>query len=474
MRIVLSGGEKGTYRNVLLANGVDHLALNITQFVIPKTKPVDLAELLGGATVFVYSSEGDEDVTKYDEFIRAHHTDIERVIGRPDYDGTWLGSKYVPLWNDPDDLERLAYLCERFGRVAISDKAINKKSGPRIKQLHQRWGAELIGLTSKIEVIESYPWSSVIVSSWNSVMRFGETQVWDMNALRRYPAQQKESARKRHRADIVRLGVDFDAVMEDDVTEIAKLAIRSWLAWEAHTFGITKAYDPVRHDDEEPPEQPEMGKVIAMSASKSSSPNTVSEWTPIATTPVRRRHENERSLLPVVGMEALVSRDDDDMESLGTGGRVASTIQYVDSGVRNCDSCYLAPKCPVFEEHANCAYRLPVELRTKDQLRSALRAMLEMQTSRILFARFAEELEGQGIDPALSNEVDRLFRLTREFKDIEDTRDLVRFEMEAKGEAGVLSRIFGQRVGQAARQLDTPLSTRELDQVIIDSEVLDP
>ena len=38
-----------------------------------------------------------------------------------------------------------------------------------------------------------------------------------------------------------------------------------------------------------------------------------------------------------------------------------------------------------------------------------LQAMIEMQASRVLFARFAEELEGQGLDPALSSEMDRLF-----------------------------------------------------------------
>lgn len=73
--------------------------------------------------------------------------------------------------------------------------------------------------------------------------------------------------------------------------------------------------------------------------------------------------------------------------------------------------------------------------------------------SRVLFARFAEELEGQGLDPALSDEVERLFALVEKFKDISDTRDVMRLEVEARGGAGVLSRIFGQSVGEATRQL---------------------
>jgi hypothetical protein len=115
---------------------------------------------------------------------------------------------------------------------------------------------------------------------------------------------------------------------------------------------------------------------------------------------------------------------------------------------------------------------MPVELKTKEQLRAALRAMLEMQTSRIMFAAFAEQLEGQGMDPNLSKEMDRLFALTERFKNIEDTRDLVRFEVEARSGAGVLSRIFGGRAAENANQLSAPISQQALDQVIIDAEVL--
>jgi hypothetical protein len=96
---------------------------------------------------------------------------------------------------------------------------------------------------------------------------------------------------------------------------------------------------------------------------------------------------------------------------------------------------------------------LPVDIKTKDQLNAVLQAMIEMQTSRVLFARFAEELEGQGLDPALSSEMDRLFSLIDKFKNISDTRDLMRIEVEARGNAGVLSRLFGQKAGETARQL---------------------
>lgn len=480
MKIVLSGGEKGTYRNVLVENNVPLIAMNITQMSIPKKKELNLKELFGGAGVFVYTSDDDEDVAKFDDFVRTYEEDIECVIGRSDYDGTWLGTKYVPLWNDDKDLERLAHLCQKYGRVAISDRAINAKTLPRIRQLQQRWGCTLVGLTSKTDVIEALPWDVVIVSSWTSVVRYGETQVWDGHGLRRYPAQKKESSRKRHRADIVRLGIDFDAVMEDDVKEVAKLSVRSWQEWEKSTFGApsSAAYDPFKVDDEEEFDTPETGEVVATLPSTEVAVNSGNGPSGIATFVPEKRADSERVLLPIMGLETVVSVGTHDTSEGGNAyeinPRKEAVVAYTSTGLRQCDSCYLAPRCPMFSEHAECAYQIPIEVKTKAQLDAVLRAMIEMQTSRIMFAKFGEELEGQGMDPALSKEMDRLFDLVQKFKNIEDTRDIVRFEMEARAGAGVLGRIFGEKAVEKVQELPKPIPQQAIDAFIIDAEILDP
>jgi hypothetical protein len=170
-----------------------------------------------------------------------------------------------------------------------------------------------------------------------------------------------------------------------------------------------------------------------------------------------KRHESERVLLPVMGVETITSLGsqtvDSEGESIDLAPEQVSVLRYNADPLRQCDNCYLASRCPSFKEHSECAFRLPVEIRTKDQLQAAMRAMVEMQVGRVLFARFAEELEGQGLDPALSAEMDRLFTIIERFKNISDTRDLVRFEVEARGSSGVLSRLFGQKAGEAAREL---------------------
>lgn len=455
MRIFLGGAEKGTHRNLLIANNVQRMGVNVTHLPVPKRKEFDPSVVFAGAELLVYTSEGDENLTGYVDFVREYADHLTYVIGRPDMDGEWLGDKYVPVWNAGDDLERLAWICQRYGRVAISDKAIDTKTLPRIRSLSNRWDTKLFGLTSKPDIIEALPWEVVVVGSWTSAIRYGETQVWDGHGLRRYPAQQKESSRKKHRPDILRLGVDYEAVMEDSVDAVGTLAIRSWMQWEERTFG---GYDPSSVDDENEFVNTEEGEIVNIPPSTPNGLSMVPKGTNVDIPPVQKRHETDRVLLPVMGIEHLLSMGtqthSEQGELIEIDPQETAVIRYQSNPLRQCNSCYLASRCPAFQENSECGFRLPVEIRTKDQLTAVLQAMIEMQASRVLFARFAEELEGQGLDPALSSEMDRLFSLIDRFKNISDSRDMMRIEVEARGSSGVLSRLFGQRAGDTARQLD--------------------
>jgi hypothetical protein len=252
----------------------------------------------------------------------------------------------------------------------------------------------------------------------------------------------------------MRLGIDYDAVIEDEVAVVGALAVESWKQWETRTFG---GYDPVTDDDEHEFIDPETGVVIAISPPTPTSPNVAPRGSSIAINAPEKRHENERLLLPVMGIENVVSIGsqtyDNEGESIEIAPESTPVIKYNANPLRQCDNCYLSSRCPSFKEHSECAFSLPIEIRTKDQLQAAMRAIMEMQVGRVMFARFAEELEGQGLDPALSQEMDRLFNLVDKFKNISDTRDTVRFEVEARGSSGVLSRLFGNKAGEQARML---------------------
>lgn len=454
MKVFFGGAEKGSYRTLLQSTGVTRFGINLTHLPIPKRKELDLTSLYGGGEIILYTSENDEDDARYDQFLRTHIDSLTYVIGRPQYDGSWMEEKYVPIWNDPEDMERLVWLCQKYPMVAISDKAITGKNVVRIGQISGRWGTKLIGLTSKPDVIERIAWEAVVVVSWSSAIRYGETQVWDGHTLRRYPAQQKESARKRHRNDIERLGVYYDGVIDDQVSHVAHLAIASWQAWETRTFG---GYDPMNDDDEI--EFPTFGndQNITISGSTPPDQNVAPKGSNITIHSPEKRHEDDKTLLPVLGLETITSigtqTTDEQGNSIEIDPEQVNVIRYNANPLRQCNHCYLASRCPKFQQNSECAFSLPIEIRTKDQLQAALRGLVEMQVGRVMFARFAEELEGQGLDPVLSSEMDRLFNLIEKFKNINDTRDLVRFEVEARGSSGVLSRLFGAKAGEQARML---------------------
>jgi hypothetical protein len=196
----------------------------------------------------------------------------------------------------------------------------------------------------------------------------------------------------------------------------------------------------------------------------------------IVTQVPEKRHADDRTLLPVLGVETITSigsqHDDEQGNSIEIDPERVDVMRYNANPLRQCNHCYLASRCPKFQENTECAFSLPIEIRTKDQLNAALRALVEMQVGRVMFARFAEELEGQGLDTTLSTEMDRVFAMVEKMKNLNDNRDLVRFEVEARGSSGVLSRLFGQKAGEQARMLPnggmTPEATDRMYAEIID------
>ena len=148
-------------------------------------------------------------------------------------------------------------------------------------------------------------------------------------------------------------------------------------------------------------------------------------------------------------------------------------ISVTPESLRQCNTCALAIGCPMFTPNARCSYQIPVEIKTKTQLVGVLRAITEIQTQRILMGRFGEEVQGEH-NPDLGKEMDRLFSMVERWRNIEDSRDTVKVTLEAKGDAqagmGVLSRLFGAKVGQNATLLENPMTSDEIIQEMTEDE----
>jgi hypothetical protein len=183
-------------------------------------------------------------------------------------------------------------------------------------------------------------------------------------------------------------------------------------------------------------------------------------------TEVIQRSPEEMQNLPVFGfkMKTIVDTDDEGREVL----KDVPVIQTQNSSLRQCDTCFVAANCPAFKPSNNCAFNLPVEVKTKDQLKALMTAMIEMQGQRVAFMRFAEEMNGGYADPNVSQEIDRLFKLVGNLKDMETNKEFIQITAQRQSSGGVLSAIFGDRA-QALRELPEALREDTVTKIISES-----
>lgn len=338
----------------------------------------------------------------------------------------WADAKgYLPLWNGEGEMPRQFI---ESGLVVtdqvFSDKAINKRV------LSARRRDSILGVvTGKRLGVDRY--DLVISSAWQSVQRNGETQVWDGKKLCRYNASDKDRVRLLHRDDIEALGVDPDRVLADDTFALTELAVLSWLAFDASV-----ANDPI---------------AVVSNPAMVTQAQTGSPSRALATVVPRDRH-----VLPVIAQlqETLTGVDGTQTEQV--------TLRSKGDSLRSCNNCFLQDSCPAFNPGHSCAYSIPVTIQSKEQLNAVLTAVLEIQTQRVLQARFAEEITGQELSPEVGREMDRLFGLTAKTQEILDNHDSLKITVDARGASasgGVLSQLFGPAAGAQAQALPEPLES---------------
>ena len=89
-----------------------------------------------------------------------------------------------------------------------------------------------------------------------------------------------------------------------------------------------------------------------------------------------------------------------------------------------------------------------------------------MQGQRIAFMRFAEEMNGGYADPNLSQEMDRLFEMLKDTKQLDDSREFIRMTVERQGSSGVLSSIFGDKANVLKELPDGGLNEAQTTEII--------
>jgi hypothetical protein len=422
---------------------------------IPQETELDLIDL------HVFAAE-------YEEFIA---NNIDRLSTFNEINGRWVPQDFVeeqrrtawsevppgkfqPVWEPSTGLSELNLMVSRYLDIGLPGAALEEESQLAMvtRTLVRQHGTRFHVLGSaKPDNLRQVSAETASTMSWLSPMMNGETIVWDGTKLNRYPKRMKDQARTRYRNVYLKAGLDVDKILEDDPKEVCKLAVWSYQQFETRMNKVNNEQDDsLLYDNNEEMEVQQRGE---------STPADIDKKTP-SMRKLEPRNPEEMGNLPVFGYDVSTVVEDD-----GTIKDV-SVVRSQSTSLRVCDTCFVASNCPAFKPQSVCAFKLPVEVKTKDQLKSLINAVIEMQGQRVAFMRFAEEMSGGYADPNVSQEIDRLFKLIKTTKELDDSREFIRMTVERQGGAGVLSSIFGDKA-QALKELpDGGLNEAQTTQII--------
>jgi len=492
MNLVFMGAEVPSHR-ILLANaGAKHVSINYYRLAkrgLPKTKdyliqgrfPDDMKVYVDGGghqinDLNMSERELQEYAESYQEWVAIN---ADRISGATELDAVALGAAWTNhhrsvmldnigdeklwvVWHPESGHTALYGLAERFLNIALLGETIEDDTSLAARSralLSQFPDLQFHGVAcAKPDNLRQVALSTASSLSWLSPMMRGETIVWDGTRLVRYQKKQKDQARPRYKAIIERAGLDYNKILNDDSNEVTRLAIWSYMQLEK---SLEKRSPKKLSDKSEYKDDP---------GSAETGGSGIDKRTPEVRKDLLARDPNELRTLPVFGISAKKIVEKDEM-----GRDVIRDVPVVNSApisLRQCDTCFVAANCPAFKPSSPCAFNLPVEVKTKDQLKSLLNAIIEMQGSRVAFARFAEELNGGYPDPNTGQEIDRLFKLVNQMKELEENKEFIRITAERQTSGGVLAALFGDKAntlhelpngglseGQSSRILDRGLDS---------------
>lgn len=458
VRFVFDGAEVPSHRKLLEGMGVTRYGVNYWRLYkrgLPKTKPWMIeGRFLDDSLVYFNPGQVPPDHTEelYALYAQAIDDNFDRLSGAAEFDCdrtlaqaqrmAWEDDLMWAVWSHENATESLESLAARFNHLALPYATLEALPGlsTRCHALTSQYGTVWHGLgCAKPDNLRQVPFETASTQAWLAPMLRGETIVWDGSQLKRYPASMKDQARSRYMHIYEQAGLDGAAIVGDDSTEATRLAIWSLLQLEKRWEGPELSNLSDSNDDLRDPGSPERG---SEDADNSLIPRG---------TPIEVRSPAETLPIPTLGFETKVGTEViDGVETVVNRTHVTSQQQ----SMRQCNTCFVAANCPAFKPNNTCAFNIPIEVKTKDQLKALLQSIIEMQGQRVAFARYAEETTGGGYpDPNVGLEIDRLFKIVESLKRLEDNREFTRVTLERQGSSGVLSALFGDRT-EGLKQLD--------------------
>ena len=483
MKVIYLGAEVPSNRTLLESTGATHVGVSywgLTKRGLPQNKAYLLKNYFKDHFyIYVYpgipqkenltAEELADFAAEYEEFI-ANNIDRINMFSEITADSSFVEQqrrtawaqvppgKFLPAWDPNSGFESLNQLASRYLDIAIPGEAL--EDNPQLmtvtRTLVRTEGTRFHILGSaKPDILRQITAETASTMSWLSPMRNGETIVWDGTKLVRYPARMKDQARPRYRNAYTKAGLDTDKILEDDDKEVCRLAVWSYLQYEARLNGVTPDEPEKLYDNNEFLVSEDNGEIQPSTTDKKG----------VLTRKLDARSPEEMGNLPVFGYEMKQVIETEN------GAEVIKDVPVVQSqsvSLRACDTCFVASNCPAFKPQSVCAFKLPVEVKSKEQLKALINAVIEMQGQRVAFMRFTEEMNGGYADPNVSKEIDRLFKLIKTTKELDDSREFIRMTVERQGSAGVLSSIFGDRANVLKELPTNGLDEAQTTEVIKD------
>lgn len=476
MRLFFGGGEIPGWRDLLHREGVRDVSLSFVGLhrrTRNGAKNYSIAEnFQGDANVFLDSgaysfNKKDSEHTReeaqmlaeaYKDFVEAN---IDRVEIASEFDAVQfglgaiehnrenfydlLGDKFMPIWHPEYGMDELERLASAYRRVGITETEVEGRDiTPVLNNLVGRYGVLLHGVAiTGMGSMGRIKWDSVGSTSWLSPSQYGDTFVWTGSELKRYPMKYKDQARRRHRTLFEANGFDAQLIADDNRDEILRLSIWSWTQFLADINRHRAFQGPGATQQPEFPDdgngEDDDGVVVHLPTQ----PGNAQLVTPAP-------QPRELVDIPLLSTTWKTTEHED--------GSTTSTPMFGvrDESMRMCDTCFLKGKCPAFTPGASCAYKIPVEVKTAEQLRALQEGLIEMQAQRVTFAAMTEQIEGGYPDPNLSGEIDRLGRLIKQKQDSEKEIFRATQDVTMAGGPGFISKMFGQAAGDKLHDQTAP------------------
>jgi hypothetical protein len=479
MKLIYSGAEIPSNRVILESSAATSVGVSVWGLIqrgLPKTKKYLLSNYFPESMeIYVYpgipvgkeySYEELEDFcVEYESFIadnldritlftEVHHANLPDEFVAQQRQTAWADvpeEKFAVMY-DGKDLESLA---TRYLNVVIPGHFLdeNLTMESTLRRFAAQHGTRFHALgVAKPDLFRNSPFETASTLSWLSPMMRGETIVWDGTKLVRYPKRMKDQARSRYRVVYERAGLDFNKILDDDAVEVSKLAIWSYKQLEQWNDNLEGRV--VTMDDTNPP------------ALNAETPSTDVTKRGSDVRKLSPRNPAEIRTLPVVGVE--LSRV---LEPDADGVQVVKDVPVLranSTSLRACDTCVVKAVCPAFQPNSTCAFNLPVEIKTKEQLKGLVNSIVELQGQRVMFAKFAEDLNGGYPDPNVGIEIDRLFKILESIKKLDDSKEMIRMTVERQGSGGALSALFGDRAQVLNKLPNDGLNEAQTNAVIKD------